>query len=119
MIYEYECSKCGVMEIIQGIKDDTLENCPECNGKEFIKLISLCGGIIISNREANQYSDIKRAKYWRDKNGVRHKVGPGDGHTGSGTVTKRTVSPEVAEARRRRERRQERFQKLKPRRRTR
>ncbi len=116
MTYEYECAKCGVMEITQGIKDDILEKCPECNGTEFIKLISLCGGIIIAGRQANQYAEIKSAKYWRDKNGVRHKVGPGDGHTGSGTVTKRTVSPEAARARIKRERKQLRQQKLKPRR---
>ena len=114
MVYEYECSKCGVMEIIQGIKDDILEKCPDCSSAEFTKLISLCGGIIIAGREVNQYSDILRAKYWRDKNGVRHKVGPGDGHSGSGTVTEQTVSPEGAKARTKRERRQLRMQRLKP-----
>jgi len=40
-IYEYECQKCGVMEIEQRITADRLVKCPECNSKKFKKLISL------------------------------------------------------------------------------
>ena len=32
-IYEYECSKCGVIEVMQKIKDAPLKKCPECGGK--------------------------------------------------------------------------------------
>ena len=39
-IYEYECKKCGRMEILQGINDAPLTDCPECNGKSIAKLLS-------------------------------------------------------------------------------
>lgn len=32
-IYEYQCSKCGVFEAMQGIKDAPLRKCPTCKGK--------------------------------------------------------------------------------------
>jgi len=70
--------------------------CPECNNCGLVKLISVGGGIIIAGREANQYSDIKVAKYWRDKNGVRHRVTSADGYSTSGTVNNQTsTSKEV------------------------
>jgi len=40
-IYEYECQKCGVMEIEQRITADRLLKCPKCKSKKFEKLISL------------------------------------------------------------------------------
>jgi putative FmdB family regulatory protein len=40
-LYEYKCGKCGVMEIEQSVKDSVLSKCPKCNGRNFIKLISL------------------------------------------------------------------------------
>jgi putative FmdB family regulatory protein len=38
-IYEYECGKCGVFEVMQKITDDALERCPRCKRK-VKKLIS-------------------------------------------------------------------------------
>lgn len=38
-VYEYECPKCEVFEIIQSINDDKLETCPTCNSP-IKKLIS-------------------------------------------------------------------------------
>ncbi|MDO8434142.1 MAG: zinc ribbon domain-containing protein [Candidatus Binatus sp.] len=32
-IYEYKCSKCGVFEVMQGIKEPSLRKCPTCKGK--------------------------------------------------------------------------------------
>lgn len=32
-IYEYKCSKCGVFEAMQGIKEAPLKRCPTCKGK--------------------------------------------------------------------------------------
>lgn len=29
-IYEYECEKCGVFEVLQGIKEPDLTECPNC-----------------------------------------------------------------------------------------
>ena len=97
--YEYlgtnpECELCGsIFEVVQSIRDDPLKSCPQC-GNSVGKQVSLVHGYIVRNREANQFSDIKQAKYWRDKNGVRHRVTPSDGSSKSATVTKQTNSPE-------------------------
>jgi putative FmdB family regulatory protein len=32
-IYEYKCAKCGVVEVMQGIKEAPLKKCPNCKGK--------------------------------------------------------------------------------------
>jgi putative FmdB family regulatory protein len=32
-IYEYKCPKCGVVEVMQGIKEKPLKKCPQCKGK--------------------------------------------------------------------------------------
>jgi len=39
-IYEYECAKCGVIEVMQKITDDPLKRCPNCRRK-VKRLISL------------------------------------------------------------------------------
>lgn len=93
--YEYQCAKCGIIEILHGINEDFKTVCPECNQSGLSLLVSMPGAIVIKGRMANQYSDIKKAKYWRDHNGVRHKVTEGDGHSGSPTVSKKpTRTPE-------------------------
>jgi len=97
--YDYCCEKCGEMEIFHSIKEDTWQMCPECGKKGLIRLISSGGGVIIGNREANQYNDIKYAKYWRDKNGIRHRVTPADGNSKSSTVSRQTASPQEVAAR--------------------
>ena len=32
-IYEYKCGKCGVVEVMQSIKDAPLKKCPNCKSK--------------------------------------------------------------------------------------
>jgi putative FmdB family regulatory protein len=32
-IYEYKCAKCGVVEVMQGIKEKPLKKCPNCKSK--------------------------------------------------------------------------------------
>jgi putative FmdB family regulatory protein len=32
-IYEYRCDKCGVVEVMQGIKEKPLKKCPNCKSK--------------------------------------------------------------------------------------
>src|ERR1700683_1556123 len=32
-IYEYQCPKCGVVEVMQGIKEAALKKCPNCKSK--------------------------------------------------------------------------------------
>ncbi len=39
-IYEYECSKCGVIEVTQRITEDPLTKCPQCKRRKVKKLIS-------------------------------------------------------------------------------
>ncbi len=39
-IYEYECAKCGVMEVTQRITEDALTKCPQCKRRKVKKLIS-------------------------------------------------------------------------------
>ena len=80
---------------------DSLTCCPECNAP-VMKIVSLCNGF--SRKQANQYPEVLHAKYWRDQNGVRHKVTSADGHAKSATVSRlKKVSPEVVEARRKRD----------------
>lgn len=91
--YEYKCGNCGIVEISHGMKEDNRTTCPECDADGLIKLISAGSGIIIAGREANQYSDIHAAKYWRDKNGDRHLVTAADGYSTSSTVNRQTATP--------------------------
>jgi putative FmdB family regulatory protein len=98
-LYEYQCKDCGVIEIFHGMKEDNKSICPECKSEGLTKMISAGSGIIIAGREANQYGDIHAAKYWRDKNGVRHAVTAADGHSTSATVNKQTATPAEAKAR--------------------
>lgn len=39
-IYEYDCPKCGVIEVMQSINEDRLVKCPDCRRK-IKRLISL------------------------------------------------------------------------------
>lgn len=32
-VYEYKCAKCGVVEVMQSIKDAPLRRCPQCKSK--------------------------------------------------------------------------------------
>ncbi len=32
-IYEYRCAKCGVIEVMQGIREAPLKKCPNCKSK--------------------------------------------------------------------------------------
>ena len=43
-IYEYECKACGhEMEALQKMSDPVLTDCPACEKKELVKLISAAG----------------------------------------------------------------------------
>lgn len=95
--YEYianntKCTSCircqEVFEVRQSIMDEPLKECRECLGP-IHRIVSLPAAFLNKNREANQYNDIKAAKYWRDKDGNRHRVQPGDGGSKSPTVTSR------------------------------
>lgn len=110
--YEYKCNNCGVVEIFHGMSEDNKTKCPECNVDGLVKLVSAGGGVIIGGREANQYSDIHAAKYWRDKNGNRHPVTAADGYSTSSTVDRQTVTPAEAKAKTKRDRKAERKKRI-------
>ena len=103
-IYEYKCENCGIIEIMHSIKDDAWTKCPQCSQDGLKRLISLSAGFIDKNRQSNQYNDIKVAKYWRDKNGDRHRVTAADGSLSSPTVSSKvTASPEEIKAKKKKE----------------
>lgn len=104
--YDYKCLKCGTIEIFHSMFDDNRVVCPQCKVEGLEKQVSVGGGIIIANREANQYKDIKHARFWRDKNGVRHRVTGSDGYSKSATVTKKTATDALIKARKRRDAKQ-------------
>ncbi len=109
--YEYKssdldnsCDYCNnVFEVMQSIHADPLKECPQCH-QPVDRLISLPAAFIDRNRQANQYNDVKVSKYWRDKNGDRHRVTPADGSANSPTTSSRiTASPAEIEAKKRRD----------------
>lgn len=103
--FDYKCKKCGIIEIFHGIKEEPKKVCPECGSKGLVRMISACGAVIIKGKQMNQYSDVKGAKYWRDKNGNLHEVTPSDGSSKSPTVSsKRTRTDAEVEAITRRDR---------------
>lgn len=89
------------------MSEDNKTTCPECNAEGLVKLISAGGGVIIAGREANQYRDIHAAKYWRDKNGVRHPVTAADGYSTSSTVNRQTATPGEAKEQTKKDRKAE------------
>lgn len=40
-LYDYECNKCGVMELHHSIHDPAVAKCPQCGSRKFHRLISL------------------------------------------------------------------------------
>ena len=107
MFYEYiakdknkSCKYCkNVFEVMQSITSEPLTHCPKC-GNEVEKQVSLPAGHVTKGRQMNQYEIVKKAKYWRDKNGIKHRVTDADGSRTSPTVSNRvTASPEQIAAR--------------------
>jgi len=115
--YEYEaqdvknsCNHCeDGFEVRQSIKSKPIKKCPNCKNA-VVKKVSLIASFIDSNRQMNQFGDVKHAKYWRDKNGIRHKVTSADGsRTSPTTSSQQTASPE--QIKRRKEHDQKQTQK--------
>ncbi len=71
------------------MSEDAKTVCPECGKRGLERLISGGAAVIIRGKEMNQYNDVKAARYWRDRDGIRHRVGPGDGHSKSPTVSRK------------------------------
>lgn len=103
--YDYQCEKCGIIEIRHSMNEEVKTVCPQCGKEGLRKMLSTGGAVIIGNRELNQYNDVhlSGAKTWRDKNGNLHPVTPGDGHSKSGTTTSRKyrTDEQIAEMKKR------------------
>lgn len=92
--YEYvaidkkkSCKQCSeIFEVRQSILDKPIKKCSEC-GNLIERLISLISGSIYKNRQMNQFSEVKYAKHWIDKDGNKHKVTQADGSVHSPTVS--------------------------------
>lgn len=92
--------------------EDNRSVCPECSEDGLVKLISAGGGIIIAGREANQFNDVKAARYWRDKNGDRHLVTAADGYSTSSTVNRQTSTDAEVKAKILRDRKAEKEKRM-------
>jgi len=94
---EQSCDLCvEIFEVPQSMSEKALLECPEC--KNSVRKIFSVGVVLMGSKEANQYADIKSARYWRDKNGIRHKVTQADGYSGSATVSHQTATPDEIKA---------------------
>ena len=43
--YDYECPRCGVFEVVQGMRDERLKKCPSC-GRAVKRLLGTGAGVI-------------------------------------------------------------------------
>lgn len=97
--YDYECKKCGIIEIFHNMSESDKTMCPECGSKGLIKQPGAGAAFIMKGKQACQYNDIRKAKYWRDHNGVRHKVTDADGYSHSLTPSSKQIkTPEQVAA---------------------
>lgn len=64
--YLYECKNCGRFEEFQNIKDEPLEECPECGGK--VKRIIGAPGIIFKGSNFYVNQDSKKSDKKEKKN---------------------------------------------------
>ena len=61
--YDYECDACGhEMEVFQGINDEVLKKCPECNKKKLRRLFGT-GGAIVFKGSGFYQTDYRSESY--------------------------------------------------------
>lgn len=109
---EQSCDLCvETFEVAQSMSENTLVECPEC--KNLVRKIFSVGAVFMGGKEANQYADIKSARYWRDKNGTRHQVTQADGYSGSATVSRQTATPDEIRTKKKKDRKKSSKDRLK------
>lgn len=59
--YEYECPACGVIEVVQSMRDAALTRCPQCRKRKVTKLISSGAGVIFKG-DGFWETDYNRSK---------------------------------------------------------
>jgi putative FmdB family regulatory protein len=64
--YEYECPRCGVMDVFQSMRDPVLTECPTCHAKGLRKLVSAGAGVIFSGSGFWE-TDYNRSKDYASK----------------------------------------------------
>lgn len=64
--YEYECPRCGVIEVLQSMKDPTLTVCPQCRKRKVVKLVSRGAGVIFKG-DGFWETDYNRSKDYSAK----------------------------------------------------
>ncbi|MDT8436405.1 MAG: FmdB family zinc ribbon protein [Gemmatimonadota bacterium] len=82
--YEYECTSCGhAFERFQGINEEPLRTCPECEG-EVRRLISSGGGLVFKG-SGFYATDYRRGSPPKESEGGESatKASGGDGSSGS------------------------------------
>ena len=96
---ESSCDHCyNIFEVRQLMSDERLTECPICENK--IHRMIGSGSFIVKGKEMNQYNDVRTAKYWRDSNGIKHKVTPQDGRSNSLTIgNRKKATPEEVQQR--------------------
>ncbi|MDH3590972.1 MAG: zinc ribbon domain-containing protein [Planctomycetota bacterium] len=73
--YDYRCDACGhTMDAFQGIKDDALADCPECNEPKLRRLIGSGAGIIFKGSGFYE-TDYKRSRTSSNDGGSSDKSG--------------------------------------------
>lgn len=73
-LYDYKCKECAFeFTELQGINDDTLQNCPKCNGK-IKKVISLCTSDINFQNTKEYYDKIIKP----DAKRIANQINSGD-----------------------------------------
>jgi len=64
--YDYNCARCGTVEIFQSMRDDPLKQCPNCGSKRFKREISGGAGVIFKGSgfwetDYNRGTDYQKA----------------------------------------------------------
>ena len=90
-LYDYKCSKCGVFEVEQSIKDAILKTCPTC-GSAIKRLISLSGIVL---KGSGFYSTDNRKGKTSEASGSAEKKIEKKPDTPASTTTASTAKTET------------------------
>lgn len=64
--YEYDCAKCGLVEVFQKMSESALTACPTCRSKRFARRISGGGGLIFKGSGFYE-TDYNRSQDYQSK----------------------------------------------------
>ena len=87
--YEYECKKCGIVEVFQGITEKKLKKCPTCKGP--VKRLLGAGAGIIFKGSGFYQTDYRSDSY---KSGSKSD----SSHAGSEATKSKTETKPPASA---------------------